>query len=98
MTDVGPIAPLPPHLNEPGSCGTCYFSESDPNGILYCCKEPPGWQRSVPYSGSPPPPTGSQTHALVPNFPVVRQTDWCGHGYDLTTNKWHTPSGNEPTS
>ena len=31
-------------------------------------------------------------------WPIVAATDWCGYGYNATTNKWNTPSGNEPVS
>jgi hypothetical protein len=31
-------------------------------------------------------------------WPIVSATDWCGYGYNATTNKWNTPSGNEPVS
>jgi hypothetical protein len=32
------------------------------------------------------------------NWPTVEPTDWCGHGYDITTHSWNTPAGTEPQS
>lgn len=69
-----------------GSCGSCAFSTTLPSGIMLCCIDPPSWQRSISYAGSPPPPTGSEIHALDMNWPVVRSTDWCSQGIDATTS------------
>ena len=41
-------------------------------------------------------PSGSASGAAV--WPRVDANDWCGYGYNATTNKWNTPSGNEPQS
>ena len=41
-------------------------------------------------------PAGSPSGEAV--WPMVAPSDWCGYGYNATTNKWNTPSGNEPVS
>jgi hypothetical protein len=41
-------------------------------------------------------PNGSSAGEAI--WPAVEATDWCGYGYNATTNKWNTPSGNEPVS
>jgi len=73
-------AAKPPPAND--SCAVCYFSEQDANGVWRCCFYPPAWQRSsLPATG------------LNINWPIVDPDDWCGHGYNTTTNQWMTPNG-----
>src|SRR6516162_2685157 len=64
------------------ACGVCFYAKADANGVLHCAHDPPQWQRgNPPYVG------------LLLNWPIVEPSDWCGQGYNTTTNQPMAPGG-----
>jgi hypothetical protein len=57
-------------MAQPGSCSNCFFSMADVAGNLRC------------HRSNPNPDALGEAEA----WPIVQSNDWCGEGYNTTTN------------